>query len=368
MSSKLHGLVWEGCAQAGLGISRVALMARLADYSNADGVSWPAIETLMIEIGAKSDTTIKTALKELVRDGWIKKTERKLGGRNLSNVYQINLEKLEAAAAEGKRKIQEARAKKRGLRELPPGEEDKGAKFNPSNNAPLNTGNKGANFDGSNFEGSKIDENGELTPPKIAPDPSFKTDPSLNPTHNACEEVVEPDNKNPVPEYAGQPGVFFPASQMIGKFPMSKDWTPSADFRQRAAYWGQPVPESMDRKALMAALASFTDYWISEQKVFSQTQWEQKLARHLQNTRPIQPRGNNHAELDQYPPTYNAAQRRMLDARRAQLRERGQSLGVLGLDDGNLLQSLDGQKRPDPVGPMDCADWEFDQRPDDERL
>ncbi|MCW1825736.1 DnaT-like ssDNA-binding domain-containing protein [Enterobacter asburiae] len=149
---------------------------------------------------------------------------------------------------------------------------------------------------------------------------------------------------------------------------MSEDWTPSADFRQRAAYWGQPVPESMDRKALLAALASFTDYWISEQKVFSQTQWEQKLARHLQNTRPTQPRGNNHAELDQYPPTYNAAQRRMLDAYRAQLRDRGQSVGVLDLDDGNLLQSLAGQKRPDPVGPMDCADWEFDRRPDDERL
>lgn len=364
MSSKLHGLVWEGCAQAGLGISRVALMARLADYSNADGVSWPAIETLMIEIGAKSDTTIKTALKELVRDGWIKKTERKLGGRNLSNVYQINLEKLEAAAAEGKRKIQEARAKKRGLRELPPGEEDKGAKFNPSNNAPLNTGNNGANFDGSNFDGSKIDENGELTPPKIAPDPSFKTDPSLNPTHNAREEVVEPDNKNPVPEYAGQPGVFFPASQMIGKFPMRKDWTPGSDFRRQAILWGKPVPEGLN---LRAELASFIDYWIAEGKAFAQTQWEQKFASQLQRQSATQSRGNNHAGLDTNS-TANTAVQQIRAARAEWERRNSERLGVLGAGGGNLLEPLDGQKRLDPVGPMDCSDWEFDQRPDDERL
>lgn len=189
----------------------------------------------------------------------------------------------------------------------------------------------------------------------------------INPTHNACEEVVEPDNKNPVPEYAGQPGVFFPASQMIGKFPMSKDWAPSPDFRQRAAYWGQPVPESMDRQALLAALASFTDYWISESKVFSQTQWEQKLARHLQNARPTQPRGNNHAGLDPNS-TANPAVQKIRAARAQWERERAERLGVLGASGGNLLQPLDGQKRLGPVGPMDCSDWEFDQRPDDERL
>ncbi|WP_416041982.1 hypothetical protein ACM3CZ_14365 [Edwardsiella ictaluri] len=46
MSSKLHGLVWEGCAHAGLILSRVAVMARLADYSNDEGLSWPAVETI----------------------------------------------------------------------------------------------------------------------------------------------------------------------------------------------------------------------------------------------------------------------------------------------------------------------------------
>jgi hypothetical protein len=113
VSSKLHGLVWEGCAQAGLGISRVALMARIADYSNAEGVSWPAIETLQIEIGAKSETTVKNALAELVSGGWITKIERKVGGRNLTNIYQINVEKLEAAAAVGRKKLKIREPKER---------------------------------------------------------------------------------------------------------------------------------------------------------------------------------------------------------------------------------------------------------------
>ncbi|NHE81896.1 hypothetical protein G9400_20020 [Klebsiella michiganensis] len=174
MSSKLHGLVWEGCAQAGLNISRVALMARLADYSNSDGVCWPAIETLMIEIGARSETTVKAGLKELVKDGWITKTERKVGGRNLTNIYQINIEKLEFEAALGRKKIKDARAKKKSSRCIPVATEGKGANINPSNNAPLNDGDKGANSDpsknapsnlrGQILRGSKIDEKGDLTP------------------------------------------------------------------------------------------------------------------------------------------------------------------------------------------------------------
>lgn len=364
MSSKLHGLVWEGCAQAGLGISRVALMARLADYSNADGISWPAIETLQIEIGAKSETTVKTALAELVREGWIKKIERKQGGRNLTNVYQINIEKLESEAALGRKKIREKRAKKKDSRCLPAEAESKGAKINPSKNAPLNDENEGANFDPSNFEGSKIGENGDLTPPKIAPDPSGTTDPSLNPIQNAREKQAAPVNQNPIPDYAGQPGTLFAAEQTLGKFPLPADWMPSPDFRQRAGLWGIAIPVGLN---LRAELAIFVDYWIAEGKAFHQTQWEQKFARHLQNARPTQPRGNHHAGVDPNS-TANAAVQRATAIREAQLRARGESVEILGADAGNLLEPLGDQKRISSVGPMDCADWELDQRPDDERL
>ncbi|EGM7907813.1 helix-turn-helix domain-containing protein, partial [Escherichia coli] len=99
MSSKLHGLVWEGCAFTGMILSRVAVMARLADYSNDEGVSWPAIETIRRQIGARSESTVKSAIAELAKEGWLTKEERKVGGRNVSNIYRLNVEKLEAAAA-----------------------------------------------------------------------------------------------------------------------------------------------------------------------------------------------------------------------------------------------------------------------------
>ena len=78
MSSKLHGLVWEGCAFTGMILSRVAVMARLADYSNDEGVSWPAIETIRRQIGARSESTVKSAIAELAKEGWLTKEERKL--------------------------------------------------------------------------------------------------------------------------------------------------------------------------------------------------------------------------------------------------------------------------------------------------
>lgn len=46
-----------------------------------------------------SKTTVSAAIDELARDGWLTKTARKSGGRDLSNVYQINVDKLEEAAA-----------------------------------------------------------------------------------------------------------------------------------------------------------------------------------------------------------------------------------------------------------------------------
>ncbi|KPO75143.1 hypothetical protein ACU91_22255, partial [Escherichia coli] len=62
-------------------------MARLADYSNDEGVSWPAIETIRRQIGARSESTVKSAIAELAKEGWLTKEERKVGGRNVSNIY-----------------------------------------------------------------------------------------------------------------------------------------------------------------------------------------------------------------------------------------------------------------------------------------
>ncbi len=42
---------------------------------------------------------MKSAIAELAKEGWLTKEKRKVGGRNVSNIYRLNVEKLEAAAA-----------------------------------------------------------------------------------------------------------------------------------------------------------------------------------------------------------------------------------------------------------------------------
>ena len=54
-------------------------MARLADYSNDEGVSWPAIETIRRQIGARSESTVKSAIAELAKEGWLTKSVRSVG-------------------------------------------------------------------------------------------------------------------------------------------------------------------------------------------------------------------------------------------------------------------------------------------------
>lgn len=62
MSTKLTGYVWDGCAASGMKLSSVAIMARLADFSNDEGVCWPSIETIARQIGAGM-STVRTAIR-----------------------------------------------------------------------------------------------------------------------------------------------------------------------------------------------------------------------------------------------------------------------------------------------------------------
>ncbi len=44
MSSKILGNVWDACAAYGVKGAKLMIMARLADYSNDDGVCYPGVE------------------------------------------------------------------------------------------------------------------------------------------------------------------------------------------------------------------------------------------------------------------------------------------------------------------------------------
>lgn len=97
MSTKLTGYVWDACASSGMKLSSVAIMARLADFSNDEGVCWPSIATISRQIGA-GESTVRTAIAALEKEGWLTRTQRRNGNRNASNVYQLNVSKLQKAA------------------------------------------------------------------------------------------------------------------------------------------------------------------------------------------------------------------------------------------------------------------------------
>ncbi|SFR00795.1 phage conserved hypothetical protein, C-terminal domain-containing protein [Enterobacter sp. kpr-6] len=97
MSTKLTGYVWDACAASGMKLSSVAIMARLADFSNDEGISWPSIGTIARQIGA-GESTVRTALAQLEKGGWLARKQRRQGNRNASNVYQLNVAKLQAVA------------------------------------------------------------------------------------------------------------------------------------------------------------------------------------------------------------------------------------------------------------------------------
>ncbi|EIZ2460203.1 conserved phage C-terminal domain-containing protein [Cronobacter sakazakii] len=98
MSVKLSAYVWDGCASAGIKGTKLLILARLADFSSDEGISWPSVDTIARQIGAGRSTVI-TAVGELERDGWLTRKERRQGQRSGTNIYTLNVPRLRQAAA-----------------------------------------------------------------------------------------------------------------------------------------------------------------------------------------------------------------------------------------------------------------------------
>ncbi|MDF3570889.1 DnaT-like ssDNA-binding domain-containing protein [Enterobacter cloacae] len=67
----------------------------------------------------------------------------------------------------------------------------------------------------------------------------------------------------------------------FGKFQMHDDWKPDPQFIQRAALWGITLKTDITP----FELADFITYWKAEGKAFHHDQWQQKLARSVQQSR-----------------------------------------------------------------------------------
>lgn len=67
----------------------------------------------------------------------------------------------------------------------------------------------------------------------------------------------------------------------FGKFQMRDNWKPDPQFIQRAALWGITLKTDITP----FELAEFIAYWKAEGKAFHHDQWQQKLARSVQQSR-----------------------------------------------------------------------------------
>ncbi|EJJ5456770.1 hypothetical protein NJC61_005052, partial [Escherichia coli] len=185
----------------------------------------------------------------------------------------------------------------------------------------------------------------------------------LNPTHNVRErESIPTSESNGAPLQTAEPEYLDGLSEPIGKFPMTGDWHPSPDFRRRAALWGVALPES---EFTPAELAAFRDYWAAEGKVFTQVQWEQKFARHVNHVRAqVKPvsRGVNHAAAAG---TASRAVQEIRAAREQWERENGfvsdgNGMEAVGTHGRGVFEPLDSEERSCSVEALDCPDWRDD--------
>ncbi|WP_409311419.1 helix-turn-helix domain-containing protein [Pectobacterium sp. B1J-3] len=172
MSSKLLGHVWEACAASGIKGTKLLIMARLADYSNDDGISYPSVETIARQLGA-GESTIRGAMAELEEAGWLYREGRRKGNRNSSNLYYLNAELLEEIALQEIAKVKAARLAKRVSNSHPP-------ESDGSESDPLKSG-------GSNgFHPPESGAKGSFHPPESGGDPQVnsKHDPQVNSKHD----------------------------------------------------------------------------------------------------------------------------------------------------------------------------------------
>ncbi|MFP2467693.1 DnaT-like ssDNA-binding domain-containing protein [Pseudescherichia vulneris] len=100
----------------------------------------------------------------------------------------------------------------------------------------------------------------------------------------SSKQLLNPEReKREQDEFAGSEDCAQVAAQPFGKFAISNDWLPGADFAKQATLWGIDlggVPGYSPEE-----LQQFRDYWSCEGKVKHQQQWEQTFAYSLRSSR-----------------------------------------------------------------------------------
>ncbi|HEK3217423.1 helix-turn-helix domain-containing protein [Proteus mirabilis] len=187
MSNKLTGYVWDACAVSGVKGTKLMIMVRLADYSSDEGVAYPSVETISRQIGA-GISTIRNACNELERDGWLVKKQRRNGNRNASNLYFLNVDKLEKIALEENAKLRKQREK---LSNFHRPDSDRSDSDRSDSDRTENSKNV-------RFDPPESGVQGGFHPPESGGDPQVnsKHDPQVNSKHDPQELLEGKKSKN----------------------------------------------------------------------------------------------------------------------------------------------------------------------------
>ncbi|HAW0188646.1 TPA: helix-turn-helix domain-containing protein [Escherichia coli] len=185
MSSKILGNVWDACAAYGVKGAKLMIMARLADYSNDDGVCYPGVETICRQLGL-GESTVRTAISELEADGWLTRQLRRKGNRNTSNLYHLNADRLEQLARTERDKVAELKQQRRLSVLRDPSESE------PSKSEPSESECSGV------FDPSDSGKKTVLTLQNLDPDPQgLKHDPQVNSKHDPQDIGASADASAP---------------------------------------------------------------------------------------------------------------------------------------------------------------------------
>ncbi|MGK5722198.1 helix-turn-helix domain-containing protein [Proteus mirabilis] len=187
MSNKLTGYVWDACAVSGVKGTKLMIMVRLADYSSDEGVAYPSVETISRQIGA-GISTIRNACNELERDGWLVKKQRRNGNRNASNLYFLNVDKLEKIALEENAKLRKQRER---LSNFHRPDSDRSDSDRSDSDRTENSKNV-------RFDPPESGVQGGFHPPESGGDPQVnsKHDPQVNSKHDPQELLEGKKSKN----------------------------------------------------------------------------------------------------------------------------------------------------------------------------
>lgn len=184
MSSCILGNVWDACAAHGIKGAKLMIMARLADYSNDDGVSYPGVETICRQLGL-GESTVRTAITELESAGWLRREMRRKGNRNTSNRYYLNADRLENLARIEKDRVKRLRQLKNETRKFHPSDSE-GSHFDPSDSE------RSGRFDPSDSGKKRVLTLQNLDPESqgLKPDPQVTSKQESQDTGTSADAIV----------------------------------------------------------------------------------------------------------------------------------------------------------------------------------